>query len=180
MNFTIIVPSRGRPVWAKKLLYSIRQTTDDLSRVEIILVLDDDDEFVKDYVFVKEIYSEMNIEIIVQERAEMHSEYYINRPARASKAKYIWPLNDDCTIYTKGWDTIICEKAKKSKSGIFYGRIGGSNHKIHYQGTPEYASGFPLLSKKAVDVLGFFFFPHIVGYGAEGNCYWLFVAAGLL
>lgn len=177
MNFTIIVPSRGRPKWAEKLVGSIIDTAENLSLIEIIFILDDDDADLLNYRNLKPLNSFVKITLIIQKRSEMHSEDYINKYARLSEAKYIWPLNDDCIIYTKGWDTIICEKAKESKSGIFYGRVSGLNHKINYAGTLEYASGFPLLSKKAVDILGFFFFPQIVGYGAEGNCYWVFAEA---
>jgi hypothetical protein len=44
---------------------------------------------------------------------------------------------------------------------------------INYTGQDP-SSGFPLLSKKAVDTLGFFFFPHIESYGSEGALYWIF------
>jgi hypothetical protein len=170
-DFSIIIPSRGRPDWTARLLNNIRTTAKDLSRIEAVIIVDEDDAalpYYRDFQFV-----DLFISLVIQPRTPRLAEDYINKQARESEAKYIWPLNDDCLIATKHWDEIIREKAKESKSGIFYGRARGSNHMINYTGQDP-SSGFPLLSKKAVDTLGFFFFPHIESYGSEGALYWIF------
>ena len=172
MNFTILIQSRNRPYWTLKLLNSIRETAYDLSQIEIVLTVDEDDERLPAYKDIQ--FVDLFITLVIRKRSENICEDYINKPARLSKAKYVWPLNDDCVVTTKHWDKIICEKAKESKSGIFYGRVGGINHKINYTGSAHYTSGFPLLSKKAIDVLGYFFFPFIQCYGSEGALFWSF------
>ena len=172
MNFTIIVPSRGRPLWASKLIDSIKETVYDPFSIEVVFVLDSDDVKLIDYRLMQEEWNNgIDVKIVIQKRTEMLCEDYINKQARLSKAKYIWPLNDDCVVATKHWDKIACENLDKKK--IFYGRVRGTNHMLAYAGQPP-ASGFPLLNKNTVDILGYFFDPRIKGYGAEGTLYWTF------
>lgn len=176
INFSLILPTRGRPKRFSAMLNSIVATTHELSQTELIVGLDNDDKHLDEY---ERIINKMNgnvdelmkesfsIKTLIQDRPKNLCEYY-NAMAKKSEGKYIWALNDDCLIRTNGWDSLILDKIKTQGLKVFYVRIGGDGHKAYYTGMGHnFASGFPMLSRTAVEVMGYYYNPKIKGYKAD-------------
>lgn len=162
MNFSLILNSRHRPQLLGHLLESINDTTSDLSQIEVLVSCDDDD--IESYDFVgehKDLWPWAKFEFIERER---NLSTRINRLANMAVGRYIFVLNDDVEILTDGWDKIAFEQLSIMSDDIIYGRTKDNSCDKEYHA--QYAS-FPIISKKAVEVLGFFMPPIFVGLGGD-------------
>lgn len=100
---SLIVPTRGRPANIQRFLRSLRATTAHLNRVELVLVIDDDDRS----------YDGMSFEgfwittVVTPSGSTMGD---LNRAGYyACSGDYIMLLNDDVLIETSGWDQTISD-----------------------------------------------------------------------
>jgi hypothetical protein len=167
MDFSIILPSRGRPALLKQLLESIKETTTRPDRIEVLVAMDDDD-FVpftlnSDYPFTH---------FIVGKQQTNFSAGYYNRLAGMSRGRFIHALNDDTVFRTPGWDCIALEALKDAD--LCYGRVDD----VRSLGG-QYCF-FPILSRRTVDLLGYFFHPGFPTWGADVHLWRVFHALGLV
>ena len=153
-NFSLVLNSRGRPHHLSNLAQSIIDTTSDLSNVEAFVGLDTDDHTLD------------SINSVVSSFQPLLTPIYGNRPTNLihalnslttrSQGKYTFILNDDVIFQTKNWDKIAFEKLEKycEEKGdeIVYGQTNDLS--IDKDDGAEY-SAFPIISQKAVSVLGF-------------------------
>ena len=173
IDFSIVIPTRGRVSLLKDLLNDIKEQTFDLSRIEVIITIDFDDSVLNEYVALVKTIKELNCFLIIRERSLNLSNDYVNMMARLTRGKFIWSLNDDCIGLTKEWDKKFLEEIKGHKSKIFYVAIGGSGHKIDYR-DGSFSSGFPILSREAYEAVGYFVYPSIRGYKGDSCLHSIF------
>jgi glycosyltransferase involved in cell wall biosynthesis len=170
IQFSIILPTRERLVGLQKTLDSFENMTDKLDELEMLLVMDKDDP-TKD--MVQELINKYHYSVIalVRDRSEHFCRDYYNWGAAKSKGKNIMMFNDDCTMLTKGWDTII--KKKVGSRQVYLVDLWDSTHE-DLNSFPR----FPMLSRKAYEAQGFFFHPTIRMWGTDVIVYKTFEAAG--
>lgn len=88
---------------------------------------------------------------------------YYNPLALASRGRWVQVLNDDVVFRTPAWD-IVGKKALEAghalyPDGIFYGRT--------FDDLNTGYSCFPILTRQAVEALGWFFHPEFTSWGAD-------------
>lgn len=162
MNFSILVPTRSRPDMLKKLIESIIERTHDLSGVEFLFRVDDDD-VSSDYQLIipDAIKNRCNFRLLVDKRTHSLSRDYYNVMALQAEGDFIWALNDDCVLFgPHDWDKMILKEASKLRGKIAYINIGVSGHTDTY-------SPFPMLSAETILTLGYFHHPKLNNWGQD-------------
>ena len=172
INFTLILNSRGRVPLLKKLFDSIIFTTKDLSQIEIIITIDDDDAPTIAYLEQAPIKERCKVTVICGPRIK-NINISFNHMATLAIGRYIFNLNDDVEFLTENWDEIVLGQIADFKK---YNDIEDDIIYCYTQDTSvdhssaEYAS-FPIISKQACDVIGMFMHPEFVGLGADACVY---------
>lgn len=172
MNFTLFLNSRGREGQLNRFIESVEKTACVPNYIEMIITVDNDDigsvNFVKNLQLRKSL---LNFKPIIGDRPKSLCASY-NNMARQARGKYLFVMNDDVEIQTKNWDKIAWDKIEEFKKknnfqdDIIYGMT--SDTSIDKPAGKTYAS-FPIISKKAVDVLGFFMYEEFVGLGGDSS-----------
>lgn len=164
-TFSIILNTRRRPELLDSLFKSIVANTSDIKSIEILLSCDNDDIETHNYLVTSgklppEITLIGKAEFIDRER-NLHKR--LNRLANSADGKYIFVLNDDTEILTSNWDKIALKELEQ-QGDIIYGRT--HDNSCDKEKAAQYAS-FPIISKKAVDKLGYFMSEQLVGLGGD-------------
>ena len=164
MNFSIIVPSKGRVEQLTELLSTIIRCTNDLSQTEVIVTIDTDEKQMESYTELMNNYPGPK-QFIIQEHCDNLNDGYYNMMALKAHGKYIIAVNDDCVFGTVGWDEIILNavKERKLEGKICFLKTGGNGVAYHEGSYPP----FPGLSKEAVQAMGFFHWPGIWTWDAD-------------
>jgi Glycosyl transferase family 2 len=140
-SLSLIVPTRGRPDQLHRMLASVAATVRQPERIEIVLVVDDDDPF-------DPINSlpELNIKSVVGPPGRTmgalnHAGY------EASRGEYVMLLNDDVVIRTRGWDRTTLKCFRRFPDPIAL---------IHVNDTlmRDYLCTFPILSRAYCELIG--------------------------
>jgi hypothetical protein len=177
MNFSIILASRERVHLLDSLLNSIVQNTADQKNCEVITVIDSDDRVTRR--FMERFQNTCPFaRFVVRDRAPNLNDDYLNWAWRNfSTGDNIIVVNDDVVIKTPNWDRLIMADLSRYLSdkpdGVAYGwiqdgltsRAGGMNYCC-----------FPLITRKAADVLGFVMPPQFPGWGADIGIYRIYSA----
>ena len=173
MDFTIVLASRERPQLLANLVETIKDTTFDLNKIEIIVGIDDDDAVSHEtsnclatcYPFFK---------FFSQQRSKWLNKDYLNVGASKGTGKNIIAINDDCAFRTQNWDQIINKKLDEyltgKPDGCVYGFI--SDALINRQGMGY--SCFPLVSRKAFEALEFVMPPEFPSWSADIGLWQIF------
>lgn len=170
MNFTLFLNSRGRVAPLANFLESVKKTTKNLKEIEIIIRGDSDDKETLD-LFKTLSFRNNTFEFrpLIGDRPTSLCASF-NVMANMGKGKYLFVMNDDVEILTPNWDIIALEKiqAFQKENGIKDDIIFGetSDTSVDKPVGQRYAS-FPIISKQAVDVLGFFMHEQFVGLGGD-------------
>lgn len=144
-DFSIVLMSRSRPGMMFDLYNSIKSNS--LLNNEVIIGLDNDDPSLPEYVRLFGGVDSVKLDIRDRDK-NLHVR--INNMISLVDGKYIFVLNDDCTIYSKGWDSSALEFLN-DHGDIVYGRTyDDSIDRV----TNTYAA-FPIVSKIAAQRLGF-------------------------
>jgi len=155
-TISILTPARRRPNNILRMLSSIKQTKSGEHNIEVIFRVDKDDELLQDKVFRGECYCLIDPRLYIQ---------FVDGPATFPDLGCLWNecLNvccgdilmcggDDLIFETKDWDRLIVSAFEKfpDEIALVYGNDGnfGSSLATH-----------PILSKKAVETVGWFFPP---------------------
>ncbi len=159
MNFSICLASRERSTLLMNLLESIQQTTHDLSKVEVVVGIDDCDAESHDAkVHACNRYS--FIKFFSRPRSNMLNRDYINAAydQHSQKGKYAIACNDDVVFKTQNWDKIADEKMedylKDKPDRIGYGFLSDSLITRH-----GFYSCFPMITREGIEALGWILSP---------------------
>ncbi|MBX3328790.1 MAG: glycosyltransferase [Nitrospira sp.] len=159
--FSIIVPTRQREEKLRCLFDSFLAMTHDLSRIEIVLVVDDDDE--KSVAFE---YPHIPIERVVVgvglKMGELNMAGY-----KRSSGRFIMLLNDDVVIRTKDWDEKVLSVFKGFPDEIALVHV---NDKIFQ----EKLCTFPFVSRTFCEQAGGICPPDYVRYRIDDHIYNVF------
>lgn len=136
---SLLMPTRGRPELARRFLQSVRETSSNPARVEIILYVDEDDSASHGIADAA-----LTVQVIIGPRQSMGDN---NRACfERAHGDIIVLVNDDVVIRTPGWDARIRELDAAVADGIYLA-YGNDEFKRRSLCT------FPILSRHACQVL---------------------------
>jgi hypothetical protein len=167
-----MIPTRHRPVLLDQLLKSIYDSTINKEQVEIYVVYDSDDNSTLQYLETKKNnLPPISTTFHVKERSRnINNDYYNWIATNFAQGKYLIAVNDDTLFELYGWDdraiNLLNEYEKKYPDGILFG-MPEDHEKESKRNENNWMPCFPLISKKAVEVLGYFFDPEMVRDGAD-------------
>lgn len=181
MNFAIIVPTRGRVESLQRLMASIEDTTDQPENLNIWIGCDGDDVQTKAICRSLLATKTPSVNAIVFKPSEWLHRDYVNILAQHAidhGADFVWVLGDDTRIVTKHWDTILHEKIQaviKPDGVLYIGVEDSTPQPTAFQNlpAPPYTC-FPILSKQAVEAVGFFMHPTLKSWGADITLFHLY------
>lgn len=141
MSFSLLLPTRGRPASLKGLFESLVNTTSDLSGLEVVLYIDEDD------VETRQVGhpSLSLVRLIKPPGAKMGS---MNRDCYdASRGSYVMLMNDDVVFRTKGWDNGVLQAFSQFPDDVAL--VYGND--LH-QG--KRVPTFPIVSRTVCELIG--------------------------
>lgn len=167
MNFSLLLPTRNRPRLLCNLYNSIKVNTSDLRDIEMLVVYDEDD---TETASVAPALLDSWVRFFSRPRGSSLSRDYQNWLYPFTRGQYIFVLNDDVEIKTKKWDQIAINKINQYlqmyPDGVFYGWTADSSVLRIHQAENAYAC-FPILSRQAIDILGYVMHEHYGGWSAD-------------
>lgn len=166
-DFSIVLMSRSRPEMMSRLYESIKAKS--LLNNEIIIGLDNDDPLLSEYV---RLFGDIDIVKLDIRNRDKNLHVRINDMLDLVSGNYIFVLNDDCELYSYGWD-LAAIPTLDQKGDIVYGRTyDNSIDRI----SDEY-SAFPIVSKIAAQKLGFIMDDTFGNHGSDVVTYRIYHAA---
>lgn len=174
-DFSIIIPTRYNIDGLRVTLDAFEIFTKQKDKLEIILVIDnDDDDFLKyETLILKYTYS---IKIFDVERSDHFCRDYYNYGVSQSSGTNVMCFNDDCYMQVNGWDDTIREAIAKNYhfKDIYLVDLLDSTHEDSESSFPR----FPMLSRKVIDLFGFFFYPQVHMWPADKILFSIFQSVG--
>lgn len=172
MNLTLILNSRERANLLYNFLDSVISTANNPDKIEIYICIDNDDiSMTEDIEKIESSYPNTFIGIIDPTTKNLNENFNLVYPH--TRGKYIMVANDDMLFKNKGWDTnaynTLEEYLEDKSDGIVYGQT--LDNSVDKSG--EYSS-FPIISRKAVDILKYVMNPEYVSHGADVELYRIF------
>lgn len=159
IDFSLIMPVRNNIPGLKTCLGAFQLFTAKPDRFEIHLLVDDNDLDAEEYF---ELIANYKLQIfihIVKPTDNFCNEYY-NWALQHCRGKNIMVWNDDCYVQTMGWDELVRYKISINShfKGVYLVDMMDSTRR-----SPDGSEfpRFPIISRKAVDLLGFFFYPQV-------------------
>ena len=112
-KISLLLPTRERSKKFERLLLSLIKTCQYQNRVEILLLLDEDDKEINRYkeIIKKEIFRSLNFIFIIK-NLKSHA-IRNNHLAELSTGNIIFPINDDMIFVSKRWDYFIDREFSK-------------------------------------------------------------------
>ena len=112
-KISILLPTRERSKKFQRMLNSLIDTCSDLNRIEILLLIDEDDKESENYrnIIKDKIYNSISFKLF-EKSLETHA-IRNNFLATQKTGEIIFPINDDMIFVSKKWDEIIDEEFSK-------------------------------------------------------------------
>jgi hypothetical protein len=173
MKFSLFLNSRKRPHLLRNFLNSVYQTTNNKNSIEVIVRYDDDDDLTH---AVSNNNFGLDIKFIRGPRPDNLIASY-NKMVKTANGENLFVCNDDISILTKNWDQIALDKIDEYKKeqeisdDIYYCKTYCNSADRDL--TAGYCS-FPIISKKATEVLGFFMYETFKTLGGDSSIYRLY------
>lgn len=159
---SILLPTRNRPQFLKRLVDSIRETS--TIQPEIVVYIDDDD------TLSPSMAEELGLVTLIGPRITMTD--YWNKCYKKATGDLIMQMGDDVVFRTKGWDVMVEEEFAKwpDKIVLVHGDDLDTNFRSRF-GTHS------LLHRKWIDTLGYFIPPY---FSSDNGDRWLMAVADFL
>ena len=147
---SILCPSRGRPLWAKRMKESALDTA--RGPVEVFFGCDEDDITRKNYpdVFVT--------------LPDWGYGYKAHALASLCNGDILFPIGDDTIFYTDGWDDSYREVAQAYPDGIFCICADDNLQKL---GTEKIGYPHPAVGRKWFEILGYVYHPMFIHFSGD-------------
>jgi hypothetical protein len=172
MKYSIIITTRMRTQFLSDLIISLNNTIEDKANVEIHINYDNDDNQTRPMkAFFDKETPELKIYFHNRDRSVWMQRDYLNWCLHnfPIEGEFILNLNDDVIFLNYGWDRLAYDKLKEylkdKPDGVVYARTEEHEKAKSYGG--GLFSCFPIISKRAVDTLGFFFDNEYIAWNAD-------------
>jgi ABC-type polysaccharide/polyol phosphate transport system ATPase subunit len=139
-RISLLVPSRGRPELLRRFMESVLARSERPDLVEIVVYADEDDPETHGLKV-----EGLDVQILVGPRATMGQ--YNTACFEACRGDIVALGNDDMVIQTRAWDRVLREMHAAMQDGIY---MAYPNDLFKGRGL----SAFPILSRKACELLG--------------------------
>lgn len=155
MRISLCLPSRGRPEGLRRMVTSARFSAAWPNRVQVVVVLDEDDPQLRDYARVS---AEPGIHAVIVPRMTM-SDYW-NVAAASAEGEVLMLAADDIVFRSTGWDAMVEEAFWRARNRIalVYGRDGHADERM---------ATHPFVSRQWVDTVGWMTQPGFVSDYAD-------------
>ena len=150
-KISLLLPTRERSKKFERLLTSLVETCQDIYRIEILLLLDEDDKEISEYknILSKDIFKSLKISFNIK-NLKSHA-IRNNYLAKISNGDIIFPINDDMIFFSKKWDVIIdYEFSKLNNDNPYCLWISSKNIKYNYL-----HSDYPIINRAWYKRLGY-------------------------
>jgi hypothetical protein len=166
IDFSLIMPVRNNIPGLKIALGAFQLFTVHPERFEIHLLVDDNDIDLNKYREIRDL-SSLNIFIHLTKPTDNFSNDYYNWALQFCQGTNIMVWNDDCYMQTHAWDDKVRAKIAgyTGHNGIYMIDMWDST-RFFADSKIEFCR-FPIISRKAVDIVGFFFFPTVRNWPAD-------------
>ncbi len=148
-SISLLLPTRERTEKFIRLLNSINETCVLKERLDLLLLIDEDDKEISLYKEISEStkYKDLNIKIYINS-LKTHAQRN-NFLANKTNNEIIFPINDDIVFKTNAWDTVIDEEFSKfgDKPYCLWTNSGQKYNYLHCD--------FPIINRKWFDKLGY-------------------------
>jgi hypothetical protein len=173
-DFSVVIPVRGNIEGLKTTLGAFDLFTSKKDRLEVILIADDDDVDACNYLQRPVGYQTTIYQV---PRTDNFCESYYNFGARKAVGTNIMMFNDDCYVQTNKWDDTIRQRieANPQFNGVYLVSLMDSTY---YDEKGLAFPRFPMISRKAMETIGFFFFPQVRMWPADKCIHDLYKAVG--
>lgn len=175
-DFSIVIPVRGNIKGLRVTLGAFELFTAQKDKLEVILIADNDDPDLIKYNIIGRDYT-YDIMAYGVPRTDNFCESYYNFGARKAVGTNIMVFNDDCYVQTNEWDDIVRRRIAENPqfNGVYLVSLMDSTY---YDEKDLEFPRFPMISKKAVETIGFFFFPQVRMWPADKCIHDLYKAVG--
>lgn len=167
IDWSIVLPSRDRVSLIAKLCQSIRDTASDISRIEVLVAIDEDDRTSMRAVPGLED-SFPFVRFYAGKHQKNFSSGYYNPLAEMSRGRFVQLMNDDVEFLTPKWDRLALETldqyTETRPDKICLGEPNDDTGAVDC-GKP-YAC-FPVLSREAINAMGYAQNPGYTTWGAD-------------
>jgi len=167
---SIICPTRDRVHNLERVLLSLQRTCWNVDSFEIIFICDSDDIASIAYLNqAKARFPKIHMSHYARERTEFLNRDYFNWALQFAKGDLFWVFGDDLEMVHSEWDRAIFD--------YLYNFWKGRNDRIAYvsvkcdtprpPGIEHEFSCFPIMTRQAVEKVGFFMIPEIPSWCSD-------------
>lgn len=168
MNISLLCPTRNRSQKLEKLITSINDTiSNSLTEVELLFMIDTDDLISIAKIIELQPKAKFEIKKFITSKSEYLNRDYYNVLAKNARGFLLFAIGDDVEFKSKDWDKILLEKIseyfhKNSRiwDNILYISVNEENSTAKHP-------CFPIITKEAFNVLGMYFHPELLSWGAD-------------
>jgi hypothetical protein len=160
-DFSFCLPSRGVFAPVKLMLDAFERTTKNKDRLEVLIAIDEGKTDIIEQVN-KQGYS-FDIHFFERPITDDFVNDYFNWLANKSVGENVCPFNDDAWMRTQNWDEIMLNHIKSYGWSIYCLDTPDSARLRYGNNFPC----FPIVSRRAINSLGFMVFPHIRMYPGD-------------
>ena len=166
MDISFLCPSRERVNNIDKIINSLSEVLSDKLETEILFKFDEDDKITINHTFT--LNKKISIDVFIDKRSDELNKNYYNFLATKAQSNYLWAIGDDLVFHTKQFDVILKEKLEAY--------LQDKPDRIAYISVTEKGSKakhpcFPIITKEAFNVLGMYFHPQLLSWGADRCIY---------
>jgi hypothetical protein len=176
MDFSVSIPVRNNLKGLRVTLGSFELFTSQKDKLEVILVCDNDDKDVPEYFKLISMYS-FKIIVCPVDKSDNFCRDYYNYGLSKATGKNLMVYNDDCYMQTNHWDDIVRQKIAFNKfHDVYFVDMWDSTRNCEANSV-EFPR-FPLISRRAVETIGFFFYPLLRMWPADYLIWQIYSYAG--
>lgn len=175
-DFSVVIPVRNNIGGLIVTLGAFDLFTSNKKAFEVLLVVDNDDKDIETYKRLSKQYG-YDIKVLSVAKSDYFCRDYYNYGVSQSVGENVMVFNDDCYIQTNKWDKMILERIELNKhfNGVYFvSLLDSTYYDIKEHPFPK----FPMISRKAIDAVGFFFFPQVRMWPADKAVWDLYRTVG--
>jgi len=163
MKISLVLPTRGRPMFMKKTWESAYKTAKNKHNLEICFRIDEDDDDSISMYNKLQLRYHYQIKAFIGKRGDGILSQFWNEAVSIATGEILHHCGDDLRFRTDGWDTLVINEFKKYKDKIalVYGDDGIRRDDLATHG---------FIHKNWVNVVGYFLPPY---FSSDWNDYWL-------
>lgn len=166
--FSLLCPTRERTQYLERLLGTLSDSIKNGDLIEVLFAYDKDDIITEAYLKRCRKRFKFNIRLFSRYQSDFLNRDYYNLLSSNAVGEFHWLIGDDLLFIKKDWDRYLVEKINdffsKNNSRVLYIRIKDDTP------MPETSldySNFPIISKQAIDIVGYFMPPSIPSWTGD-------------